>query len=92
MCGYLVSVVVEVVSVDAVPFAFLCFLAFLVFIWLLVVVDDVVVFWPFLAAGAAIRKGTATAVRMDVCKKRFIVLFSLNFVPVDVRTFSKAPG
>jgi hypothetical protein len=55
----LVEVLVVSEVVVAVPFLW-CFLTF--FVVVLVVSDDEV-FWAFLAAGAAIRKGTATAAK-----------------------------
>jgi hypothetical protein len=64
----LVSVVVELVVVAPV----LPFFDLWVFFEWVSVVDEVAVFWAFLAAGAAIRKGTATAASTDDVKSFFI--------------------
>jgi hypothetical protein len=81
------DVLVEVVllSVLLVP----CFLFFLTFLLVVEVVVEVLVFCAFLAAGAAIRKGTATAVnRVDV--KNFFIGFS-PFVLWRMLVLNSAP-
>jgi hypothetical protein len=67
------DVLVEVVLLSVLPVP--CFLLFLVFFFVLEVVIEVLVFCALLAAGAAIRKGTATAAtRVDITN--FFIEFS----------------
>jgi hypothetical protein len=74
-------VLVEVVllSVLPVPFFFDFFLCTFVAV-VEELVEDVLVFWTFLAAGAATRNGTATAVNSVLIANFFIWYFSFNLV------------
>jgi hypothetical protein len=76
-----VEVDVELVALEVVPVAF--FFTFFLWVFLVVVVAvswlAVEVFWAFFGAvGAAIRKGTATALRSADVNSFFIVDFSFG--------------
>lgn len=73
--SYLVEV--ELVLSAVVPLAFFLTFFLWVFFEVLLMVVSVEVFWTFLAAGAAIRNGTATTVNRLDANNFFIVFVSL---------------
>jgi hypothetical protein len=72
--AYFWDVLVEVVLLSVLPLPFFFFLLLCVFV--VVVEEEVDVFCAFLAAGAAIRNGTARAVNMVLVTNFFMVVFS----------------